>query len=63
MPKDSIHHGGWEHRDVHNLNGMAYVGPFSSVLHAISSLNRIYRQTKLSTLSRHVRTLRNGRLS
>ena len=25
MHKDNIHFGGWEHRDVHNLNGMAYV--------------------------------------
>ncbi|EJT96934.1 alpha-glucosidase [Dacryopinax primogenitus] len=24
MPKDNIHHGGWEHRDVHNLNGMLF---------------------------------------
>ncbi|KAF9012644.1 alpha-glucosidase [Cyathus striatus] len=24
MPKDNIHHGGWEHRDIHNLNGMLY---------------------------------------
>ncbi|XP_063995699.1 neutral alpha-glucosidase AB isoform X2 [Diachasmimorpha longicaudata] len=24
MPKDLIHYGGWEHRDVHNLNGMMY---------------------------------------
>ncbi|KAF8625151.1 hypothetical protein AX15_005536 [Amanita polypyramis BW_CC] len=24
MPKDNIHYGGWEHRDVHNLNGMVY---------------------------------------
>lgn len=22
MPKDVIHHGGWEHRDVHNINGL-----------------------------------------
>jgi len=22
MPKDLIHHGGWEHRDIHNINGM-----------------------------------------
>ena len=28
MPKDLIHHGGWEHRDVHNINGMAYVSGF-----------------------------------
>jgi alpha 1,3-glucosidase len=24
MPKDSIHYGNWEHRDVHNLNGMTF---------------------------------------
>ncbi|KAG6910408.1 hypothetical protein DXG01_010763 [Tephrocybe rancida] len=24
MPKDNLHHGGWEHRDVHNINGMLY---------------------------------------
>ena len=29
LPKDSLHFGGWEHRDVHNLYGMLYV---SSIL-------------------------------
>jgi alpha 1,3-glucosidase len=24
MPRDNLHHGGWEHRDVHNLNGMTF---------------------------------------
>ncbi|KAG8873007.1 hypothetical protein FRB97_007127 [Tulasnella sp. 331] len=24
MQKDNVHHGGWEHRDVHNINGMLY---------------------------------------
>jgi alpha 1,3-glucosidase len=24
MPKDCIHHGGWEHRDVHNVYGMLF---------------------------------------
>ncbi|KAK4147239.1 2 subunit alpha glucosidase [Dichotomopilus funicola] len=24
MPKDNLHAGGWEHRDVHNLNGMTF---------------------------------------
>ncbi len=24
MPKDNVHYGGWEHRDVHNLNGMTF---------------------------------------
>ncbi|PGH27144.1 hypothetical protein AJ80_01100 [Polytolypa hystricis UAMH7299] len=25
MPKDNLHHGDWEHRDVHNLNGMTLI--------------------------------------
>ncbi|KAM5464685.1 glucosidase II [Microsporum audouinii] len=25
MPKDNIHHGNWEHRDVHNINGLTFV--------------------------------------
>ncbi|QRV83994.1 glycoside hydrolase family 31 protein [Ceratobasidium sp. AG-Ba] len=24
MQKDNVHYGGWEHRDVHNINGMLY---------------------------------------
>ncbi|KAJ7655561.1 glycoside hydrolase family 31 protein [Mycena polygramma] len=24
MPRDNIHHGGWEHRDIHNINGMLF---------------------------------------
>ena len=24
MPKDNLHHGNWEHRDVHNVNGMTF---------------------------------------
>ncbi|KAF8904918.1 alpha-glucosidase [Mucidula mucida] len=24
MPRDNIHYGGWEHRDVHNINGMLF---------------------------------------
>ena len=27
MVKDNIHYGGWEHRDVHNANGMLFVSP------------------------------------
>lgn len=26
MPRDNVHYGGWEHRDVHNMFGMLYVG-------------------------------------
>lgn len=25
MPRENIHYGGWEHRDLHNINGMLYV--------------------------------------
>ncbi|OQD72786.1 hypothetical protein PENDEC_c019G03067 [Penicillium decumbens] len=25
MPKDNMHYGGWEHRDVHNVNGITLV--------------------------------------
>lgn len=24
-PKDNVHFGGWEHRDIHNINGMLFV--------------------------------------
>uniref|UniRef100_A0A060TA68 Glucosidase II subunit alpha n=1 Tax=Blastobotrys adeninivorans TaxID=409370 RepID=A0A060TA68_BLAAD len=24
MPRDNIHHGGWEHRDIHNIHGMVF---------------------------------------
>ncbi|TFK89283.1 glycoside hydrolase family 31 protein [Polyporus arcularius HHB13444] len=24
MPRENIHHGGWEHRDLHNINGMLF---------------------------------------
>lgn len=25
VPRDTIHDGGWENRDVHNINGMLFV--------------------------------------
>lgn len=25
MPKDAVHHGGWEHRELHNLYGFYQV--------------------------------------
>ncbi|KAK2067888.1 hypothetical protein P8C59_001591 [Phyllachora maydis] len=34
MPKDNLHHGGWEHRDVHNLNGMTF---HNATYHALVS--------------------------
>lgn len=34
MPKDNIHYENWEHRDVHNLNGMTYHNAtYTALLH------------------------------
>lgn len=34
MPKDNIHHGNWEHRDVHNINGMTFHNAtYTALLH------------------------------
>ena len=34
MPKDNIHHGNWEHRDVHNINGMTFQNAtYTALLH------------------------------
>ena len=32
MPKDNIHYGNWEHRDVHNINGITFGNPTSHAL-------------------------------
>lgn len=29
MPRDNVHYGGWEHRDVHNINGATFVSHLS----------------------------------
>ncbi|KAK4191718.1 2 subunit alpha glucosidase [Podospora australis] len=34
MPKDNLHDGNWEHRDVHNLNGMTFQ---NATFHALQS--------------------------
>ncbi|KAH8664191.1 alpha glucosidase-like protein [Xylariales sp. PMI_506] len=34
MPKDNMHHGGWEHRDVHLINGMTF---HNATYHALMS--------------------------
>lgn len=34
MPRDNIHHDNWEHRDVHNINGMTF---HNATFHAITS--------------------------
>ncbi len=34
MPKDNLHYGNWEHRDVHNINGMTFVNAtFDALIH------------------------------
>ena len=34
MPKDNIHYGNWEHRDVHNINGMTFVNAtYDALIH------------------------------
>lgn len=49
MQKDAIHHGDWEHRDVHNIGGMIYVSflpppPISSVSHSIARQQNLTAQ-------------------
>ncbi|GJE94653.1 glycoside hydrolase family 31 protein [Phanerochaete sordida] len=34
MPRDNIHYGGWEHRDLHNLNGMLFHNQTSQAVRA-----------------------------
>ncbi|TRM68910.1 glycoside hydrolase family 31 protein [Schizophyllum amplum] len=37
MPKDMVHYGGWEHRDVHNINGMLFTNQTWQALKARST--------------------------
>jgi alpha 1,3-glucosidase len=37
MPKDNLHHGNWEHRDVHNINGMTF---HNATYHALLARNK-----------------------
>ncbi|KIY46198.1 glycoside hydrolase family 31 protein [Fistulina hepatica ATCC 64428] len=34
MEKDAVHYGGWEHRDVHNINGMLFANQTFKALEA-----------------------------
>jgi alpha 1,3-glucosidase len=46
MPKDNVHYGGWEHRDVHNINGMLYVNfPMLKSLFSVSSLTVMFSKS------------------
>lgn len=34
MPRDNVHYGGWEHRDVHNINGMLFTNQtYNALMH------------------------------
>lgn len=37
-PKDNIHFGGWEHRDVHNINGVLFVSFLTFTLQSVYML-------------------------
>lgn len=55
MQKDSIHYGGWEHRDVHNINGMLFVSrQCLSSSHCISLCD--YSRIKRGVRSTNVQT-------
>ncbi|MCJ1312562.1 hypothetical protein MMC25_006236 [Agyrium rufum] len=47
MPKDNLHHGSWEHRDVHNLNGMTFINAtYDALLHRDSPSKRPFVLTR-----------------
>ena len=47
MPKDNIHHGNWEHRDVHNINGMTFVNAtYDALVHRDPSPRRPFILTR-----------------
>ena len=49
MPKDNIHHGGWEHRDVHNVNGQTFV---NATYHALITRAKAEPPTRPFVLTR-----------
>jgi alpha 1,3-glucosidase len=40
VPRDTIHHGGWENRDLHNINGMVYHNQTAQALIARETPNK-----------------------
>lgn len=50
MPRDNIHAGGWEHRDVHNINGMLFVRMEYLVFFVCTHSNVVHSITKLPKL-------------
>jgi hypothetical protein len=39
MGKDNVHAGGWEHRDVHNINGLMFVSNTTLSAEILADLN------------------------
>ncbi|KAG6333168.1 hypothetical protein ID866_5923 [Astraeus odoratus] len=47
MPRDNVHYGGWEHRDVHNLNGMLFSNQtFNALFHRTDPPKRPFVLTR-----------------
>ena len=47
MPKDNLHHGNWEHRDVHNINGMTFHNAtYEALLHRDKTPKRPFVLTR-----------------
>jgi alpha 1,3-glucosidase len=47
MPKDNLHFGNWEHRDVHNVNGMSFMNAtYEALLHRDKSPRRPFVLTR-----------------
>ena len=45
VPRDTIHDGGWENRDVHNINGMLFVSVAYGGGGRRESMDRLTRST------------------
>ena len=47
MPKDNLHHDNWEHRDVHNINGLTFINAtYEGLLHRDSPQKRPFVLTR-----------------
>ena len=47
MPKDNLHHDNWEHRDVHNVNGLTFINAtYEALLHRDSPQKRPFVLTR-----------------
>ncbi|KAL2040702.1 hypothetical protein N7G274_006681 [Stereocaulon virgatum] len=47
MPKDNIHYDNWEHRDLHNINGMTFVkATYDALIHRDSPVRRPFVLTR-----------------